>query len=305
MLKSIEGGFLVMEAWGRIITAMVTPFDEKGNFNIESAKKLAKKLVSEGTTAILAAGTTGESPTLTEEEKLILFSELKKALDVPVIANVGSNNTEQSAKFAEKVKETGVDGIMAVVPYYNKPNKTGLYAHFEEIAQAAGLPLLLYNVPGRTALNMDGDFILKLAEIPNVVSIKEATGDFDKISRVIREAPEGFSVYTGEDLLTLPVLAVGGYGVVSVASHVVGKQMSAMIESYLAGNIEKAQEIHLSLIPIYKSLFMTANPIPVKAALKIQGFEAGTVRLPLVDADETVIAKVTEDLQILAQEGGI
>lgn len=288
-----------MENWGRIITAMVTPFAENGELNIVGAKELARKLAAEGTTSILVAGTTGESPTLNEEEKLLLFTELKKTVDIPVIANVGTNNTEKSVEFAQKAKATGVDGIMAVVPYYNKPNNAGLYAHFEAIAQAAELPLLLYNVPGRTGLNMDGDLILKLAEIPNIVGVKEATGELDKVSRLVKEAPEGFSVYTGEDLLTLPVLAVGGYGIVSVAAQVVGKQMSDMIANYLAGNIDEAKNIHLSLIPIYKSLFMTANPIPVKAALKIQGFDAGPVRLPLVDADETVIAKLKEDLQNL------
>lgn len=288
-----------MKEWGRLMTAMVTPFDDKGNLNIEGAKALAKKLASEGTTAIVAAGTTGESPTLTDDEKLTLFTELKNAVDIPIIANVGTNNTGQSAELAEKVKGIGVDGVMAVVPYYNKPNKAGLYAHFEAIAQAAELPLLLYNVPGRTSLNMDADIILKIAEIPGVMGVKEATGEFDKISRIISEAPEGFSVYTGEDLLTLPLLAVGGYGVVSVAAHVVGKLMSSMIENYLAGNIEEAKKIHLALTPIYKSLFMTTNPIPVKAALKIKGFDAGTLRLPLVDADETVINKLKEDLDKL------
>lgn len=288
-----------MKEWGRIITAMVTPFNEKGELNIEGAKSLAKKLASEGTTAIVAAGTTGEGPTLTEDEKLTLFSELKKAVSIPVIANVGCNNTKKSAELAEKVRVTGVDGVMAVVPFYNKPNKAGLYAHFEAIAQAAKLPVLLYNVPGRTSLNMDDDTILKIAEIPYIMGVKEATGEFEKISRIISEAPEGFSVYTGEDSLTLPVLAIGGYGVVSVASHVVGKQMRSMIESYLSGDINKAKEIHLSLTPIYKSLFMTTNPIPVKAALKIQGFDAGTLRLPLVEADETVINKLKADLNNL------
>lgn len=288
-----------MKEWGRLLTAMATPFNKDGSLNLDGAKLLAKRLVSEGSSALVVCGTTGESPTLTEEEKLALFTAVKETVAVPVIANVGSNNTDNSAKLAEKARKAGMDGVMGVVPYYNKPNKAGLYAHFQAIAQSAQIPVLVYNVPGRTGSNMDGDTILKIAEIPYIQSIKEATAEFDKISRVVSEAPSHFSVYTGEDLLTLPLLAIGVYGVVSVAAHVAGKQMKAMIDYYVAGKVEEAKRLHLALTPIYKSLFMTSNPIPLKAALKITGFDAGPLRLPLVEADEEVVAVLEKDLEKL------
>lgn len=288
-----------MNDWGHLITAMVTPFDNEGRLDLEKAANLAKKLEKEGSSALVLAGTTGESPTLTDEERLALFATVKSAVQIPVIANVGSNNTKKSAVLAEKVRKTGIDGVMAVVPYYNKPNKQGLYAHYQAVAEAAQLPVMVYNVPGRTGLNMDADTLLQIAEIPNISCLKEATGEFDKISRIVKEAPVGFRVYTGEDLLTLPVLAIGGYGVVSVAAHVAGKQMKAMIDYYLTGRVKEAQRIHLGLIAIYNSLFMTSNPIPVKAALKLTGFDVGSLRLPLVEADETVREKLTQDLKNL------
>ncbi len=293
-----------MQQWGRLITAMATPFDQDGRLNIRGAVALAQKLVQEGTTALVLAGTTGESPTLTDEEKLELFVNVKKAVSVPIIANVGTNNTEKSAALAEKARKAGMDGVMAVVPYYNKPNRAGLVAHFEVIAQAAQLPVMVYNVPGRTGSNMDADTILRVADIPGIAALKEATGEFDKISYVLREAPPSFSIYTGEDALTLPVLAIGAYGVVSVAAHVVGKQMRAMIDHYIAGRVEEARKLHLALTPIYKSLFVTTNPIPLKAALKLTGFDAGPLRLPLLEADEAVVALLRKDLEELAKTEG-
>lgn len=294
-----------MRQWGRLLTAMATPFDQKGRLNIRGAVALARKLVQEGTTALVLAGTTGEGPTLADEEKLELFASVKEEVAVPIIANVGTNNTEKSAVLAEKARKAGMDGVMAVVPYYNKPNRKGLVAHFEAIAQAAQLPVMVYNVPGRTGSNMDAEAILRVAEIPGIAALKEATGEFDKISRVLRDAPQNFSVYTGEDALTLPALAVGAYGVVSVAAHVAGKQMRAMIDHYLAGRVEEARKIHLALTPIYKSLFVTSNPIPLKAALKLTGFDAGPLRLPLVEADEAVAALLRKDLAELAGMEGI
>jgi 4-hydroxy-tetrahydrodipicolinate synthase len=279
---------------------MATPFDREGKLNLAGAAELAKRLAGEGTTAVVLAGTTGESPTLSDDEKLALFETVKRNVGIPVIANVGSNNTEKSALLAQKAKETGIDGIMAVVPYYNKPNREGIYQHFKTIAQAAQLPLMVYNVPGRTALNLDAETILRIAKIPFVHSIKEATEDFGKISRVIREAPPHFKVYTGEDHLTLPILAIGGYGVVSVAAHVAGRQMKAMIENYLAGRVEKAKELHLALTPVYESLFLTANPIPLKSALRLCGFDAGSLRLPLVEASGEIVARLKADLQNLS-----
>lgn len=287
-----------MQKWGRLLTAMATPFKPDGEMNIKGAQELAKKLASEGSSALVIAGTTGESPTLSDEEKLELFAALKEAVTIPIIANVGSNNTMNSVKFTAKAKEVGVDGVMAVVPYYNKPNEEGLLAHFTAIAEAAELPVMVYNVPGRTGIDLNADILLKLAKIPNICCLKEATGDFTKISRLVKEAP-GFSVYTGEDLLTLPVLAVGAYGVVSVAAHVAGKQMKAMIDAYLAGHVIEAHKLHASLLPVYQTLFLTSNPIPLKAALKLQGFDAGGVRLPLVDANEELKEKLVNVLNAL------
>ncbi len=275
--------------WGRLITAMVTPFDREGKLDVKGAVTLANKLAKEGTTALVLAGTTGESPTLTKDEKITLFSEVKKNTTIPIIANVGTNNTEDSVKMAQEAVNAGVDGIMAVVPYYNKPNQAGIIAHYQAIAQAAQIPVMVYNVPGRPGLNLDAETILKLSELSHIACIKEATGDFDKISRILREAPADFLVYTGEDQLTLPVLSIGGYGVVSVASNIVSSRIKRMIDSYLAGEVVQAKEHHLALTPLYKSLFATANPIPVKAALKILGFDAGTLRLPLVEADDAIV----------------
>ncbi|MFZ5943562.1 MAG: 4-hydroxy-tetrahydrodipicolinate synthase [Bacillota bacterium] len=277
-----------MEKWGRLITAMATPFTNNGELNLEASVELAKKLEKEGSTALVLAGTTGESPTLSVTEKIQLINAVKRRVSIPIIANVGSNNTAKSVEFAISAGEAGADGVMAVVPYYNKPNKAGMIAHFQSIAQATQLPVMVYNVPGRTGSNMDLDTILELAKIPHIKAVKEATHELEKMSFIIKETKGKFSVYTGEDALTLPVLAIGGYGVVSVAAHIAGKQMKAMIESYLSGNIEKAKEIHLALSPIYKNLFLTSNPIPLKAALKIVGIDAGPVRLPLIDADESI-----------------
>lgn len=233
-----------------------------------------------------------------------MFTAVKREVKIPVIANVGSNSTKDSVRLAEKAALTGVDGVMAVVPYYNKPERRGLISHYSAIAAAAQLPVMVYNVPGRTGSNLDADTILELADIPAVSALKEATGEFAKISRVIKEKPPGFYVYSGEDLLTLPVLAIGGYGVVSVAAHVAGRQMKAMIELYLAGEVDKAHSIHLALTGIYESLFLTSNPIPVKAALKLSGFDAGPLRLPLVEAPEQVVRRLEEDLKGLSAVTG-
>lgn len=294
-----------MLEWGRLITAMATPFKADGSLNMEGAIALAKKLEIEGSTALVLAGTTGESPALEEEEKLALFTTIKQHVRIPIIANVGSNSTNESVLLAEKTRLTGVDGVMAVVPYYNKPERRGLISHYRAVADAAGLPVMVYNVPGRTGSNLNVDTILELAEIPAISALKEATSEFAKISEVIKEAPPEFYVYTGEDLLTLPILAVGGYGVVSVAAHVAGRQMKTMIEMYLEGRVEEARKMHLALIPIYQSLFLTSNPIPLKAALKLTGFDAGPLRLPLVEADEVIVRKLEEDLKLLPAAGGI
>lgn len=288
-----------MVEWGRLITAMVTPFDENLKVDYDKAVEIARYLVKEGSTALVIGGTTGEAPTLTDEEKLELFKALKEKVDVPIIAGIGTNSTEKTITLGKKVEECGVDGIMAVVPYYNKPNQEGIYRHFKAIAENVNLPVMLYNVPGRTGANMAFETVIRLSKISNIVALKEAGGDLDQAGRVLRGVDRDFKVYSGDDSLTLPMLSIGCYGVVSVASHVVGRKMREMIDSYLAGRVDEAAQIHLSLLPIFKDLFITSNPIPVKAALKLAGYDPGSLRLPLVEADEKVVEILKSDLKEL------
>jgi 4-hydroxy-tetrahydrodipicolinate synthase len=288
-----------MVEWGRLITAMVTPFDENLKVDYDKAVEIARYLVKEGSTALVVGGTTGEAPTLTDEEKLELFKVLKEKVDVPIIAGVGTNSTEKTIKLNKRVMECGVDGIMAVVPYYNKPNQEGIYRHFKAIAENVNLPVMLYNVPGRTGANMAFETVIRLSKISNIVALKEAGGDLDQAGRVLRGVDRDFKVYSGDDSLTLPMLSIGCYGVVSVASHVVGRKMREMIDSYLAGRVDEAAQIHLSLLPIFRDLFITANPIPVKAALRLAGYDPGSLRLPLVEADEKVVEVLKNDLKEL------
>lgn len=278
-----------MNNWGRIITAMVTPMHPNGEINYDKAKDLAKHLVERGSTALVINGTTGESPTVTSEEKLKLLSCVKEAVNVPVIAGVGTNSTAATIENALRTEEAGVDGLLAVVPYYNKPNQESLYAHFEAVAQATELPVMLYNVPGRTGANMTAETSAALSKIPNIVALKEASGNLVQLATVVRDAREGFLVYTGEDSQILPTLSVGGYGVVSVSAHVVCREIKYMIDNYLNGNVDEAMKMHLKLIDISDKLFMTANPIPVKAALNILGFDVGITRLPLAAPSDHVI----------------
>ncbi len=285
-----------MKSWGRMITAMVTPMDSVGEVDYEKAAQIAKKFVEEGTTALVVSGTTGESPTLTAQEKEKLFVVVKKAVNVPVIAGVGSNSTASSIENAKRAEETGVDGLLAVVPYYNKPNQESLYAHFSAIAQSTSLPIMLYNVPGRTGVNMTADTSIQLSRIANITALKEASGDLTQLASVVQGAGDDFAVYTGEDAQILPTLAVGGYGVVSVASQVVGPQISQMIESYLSGRVQEAASLHLKLMGICAKLFMTSNPIPVKAALNLLGCNVGSTRLPLAPATQEVIQTLRDEL---------
>jgi len=288
-----------MKEWGRLITAMITPFDQDLNVNYSKAVELAKKLINEGTTALVVSGTTGEAPTLTAEEKCELFKTLKREVNVPIIAGIGTNNTKATIEMGKKAMECGVDGALVVVPYYNKPNQEGLYAHFKAVAEEVNLPIMLYNVPSRTGGNMAAETSIALSKIPNIVALKEAAGNIDQTTKVVEGCSEDFLVYSGEDSLTLPTLCVGGYGVVSVASHVVGRQMSNMIDAYLAGNYKEAAKIHQSLSGIFDALFMTTNPIPVKAALNILGLEVGGLRLPLVEADFNVKERLKAEMKNL------
>ncbi|ASF28876.1 dihydrodipicolinate synthase [Bacillus amyloliquefaciens] len=273
---------------GNISTAMITPFDSKGNVDFQKLSTLIDYLLKNGTDSLVVAGTTGESPTLSTEEKIALFEFTVKEVNgrVPVIAGTGSNNTKDSIKLTKKAEEAGVDCVMLVTPYYNKPSQEGMYRHFKAIAEETSLPVMLYNVPGRTVASLAPETAIRLAEIPNISAIKEASGDLDAITKIIAETPEDFYVYSGDDGLTLPILAVGGRGVVSVASHIVGSDMQQMIKNYTNGQTATAALIHQKLLPIMKELFKAPNPAPVKTALQLRGLDVGSVRLPLIPLNE-------------------
>ncbi len=283
-----------MKDFGRVITAMVTPFHEDGSVNYEGAAELARHLVANGSDGLVVAGSTGEAATMTAEEKLKLFEVVLEAVGdrASVIAGTGSNDTMASVKFTQAAEKVGVHGALVVGPYYNKPTQEGFYQHFKTIAEATSLPIMLYNVPGRTASNIAPETVARLAEIPNIVAIKEASGNIEQATEIIRVTPADFKVYSGDDAMTLPLLAVGGEGIVSVAGHVVGNQIQTMIQAFLAGDIKKAQEINLAILPVFKAMFIVTNPIPVKTAVGLLGLPAGPLRLPLTAADDAVVAKL-------------
>lgn len=270
--------------FGRVSTAMVTPFDRKGNIDFQKATQLVNLLLSNGTDSLVVAGTTGESPTLSSEEKVALFRHVVRVVDgrVPVIAGTGSNNTYASIELTKKAQEAGVDAIMVVTPYYNKPNQEGQFQHFKAIAENTNLPVMLYNIPGRTAINTSVDTIVKLSKVPNIIAVKEASGSLDVMTEIIANTADDFSVYSGDDGLALPALSIGAKGVVSVASHIIGTEIQQMVSSYLNGENVAAAQLHQRLLPIMKSLFAAPNPAPVKTALQIKGLDVGSVRLPLV-----------------------
>lgn len=275
--------------FGRVLTAMVTPFDDNFQVNYPAAAKIAQYLAQNGTEAIVVAGTTGETPNLTKEEKLNLFKVVKEAVgdSCKVIAGVGTYSTRESIELVEKIAGHNLDGIMAVVPYYNKPSQEGLYEHFKAIAGATTLPMMLYNIPGRTVINLLPQTVMRLAEIPNIVSIKEAAGTMDQVSELRSKLPASFAVYAGDDSLTLPMLSLGSTGIVSVAAHLVGNQIRKMIDAYQVGDTKKALRWHLLLFPIFKGMFVATNPVPVKFLLNQIGLNAGGYRLPIVGPTPT------------------
>ncbi len=273
-------------ALNRIMTAMVTPFNDKMEVNYPEAEKLANYLIEHGSDGIVVCGTTGESPTVSAEEKIELFRTVKKAVGskATVIAGIGSYTTDGSINLARQAEKTGVDGLMAVVPYYNKPSQEGLYQHFRAIAEAISLPLMVYNIPGRTSINLLPETVLRLSEIPNITSIKEAAGSMDQVSEMRRILPEDFLIYSGDDSLTLPMLALGCDGIISVAAHVVGDEIKQLVDAWFNGDPQTALQWHLKLMPMFKGVFVTTNPVPVKYLLKKVGINAGGVKLPLVCA---------------------
>jgi 4-hydroxy-tetrahydrodipicolinate synthase len=291
--------------FGRVITAMVTPFTGDGSVNYAVAEELAAHLAARGSDGLLLCGTTGESPTLTREEEYQLFEVVKKAVgsQVKIIAGTGSNSTREAIEATREAAKLRLDGSLQVVPYYNKPPQAGLYEHFRAIAAACpDIPLLLYNIPGRTGQNLQPETVARLAEIDSIVGIKEASGSLEQACQIRRLTPASFAIYAGDDSLTLPLMTVGGVGVVSVASHLVGEQIQTMIRAFAEGNTALAREINLQLFPLFKVLFCTTNPIPIKAALNLQGWQVGGLRSPLLEIEPELqqkIASVLQDLSIL------
>ena len=291
-----------MVDFGRVLTAMVTPFKEDGSVNYDMAAQLAAYLANNGTDTLVVCGTTGESPTLTWEEEYQLFSVVLEAVDqkAKVIAGCGSNSTKEAIAATQKAAKIDIHGTLQVVPYYNKPPQAGLYQHFQAVAQASpDLPMLLYNVPGRTGQNLQPETVARLAEVKNIVGIKESTGNIDQVSEIRRLTPKEFQIYSGDDYMTLPLLAIGAKGVVSVASHLVGPKLQQMIQAFSSGQVQVATEIHLQLLPLFKALFATTNPIPLKQALKLLGWEVGSTRLPLWEADTFISQKLETVLKEL------
>lgn len=290
--------------FGRMIPAMVTPFDENRELDLNRVEELAVRLVEGGSDALIINGTTGESPTVFYPQKMELFRAVVSAVGgrVPVIANVGDNCTADTVDFARDVQKLGVDGFMCVVPYYNKPPQEGLYQHFRTIAGSVDLPIILYNIPGRCVVNMQVETTLRLAnDCQNVVAIKEASGDFDQIKAIIDAAPEGFDVYSGDDSATLDIMKLGGVGVISTIGNVAPARMKEIVDLCAAGNWEAAEAANQALMPLMNGLFETSNPILVKEALKLCGFPVGGVRLPLVDATP----EQSERLAAIMREVGV
>ncbi len=289
-----------MADFGRVLTAMVTPFDDAGSVDYAQSAALAKRLAGFGSDGIVVAGTTGESPTLTDDEKLRLVKTVKDAVGdrAVVVAGTGSNDTRHSIHLTREARRAGADAFLLVNPYYNRPSQDGLYAHFKAIAESTDKPCMLYNIPGRTGVNCAPETIAKLAEVPNIAAVKEASGSLDQASEIRRRTPETFDIYSGDDSLTLPILSVGGRGIVSVAAHLVGPDIQEMVHAHERGDARKALQIHLRLFPLFKVLFITTNPVPVKAALNLSGFRVGNPRLPLVEAT----AKEKEQIQAVLKE---
>lgn len=289
----------MMTELGRLLTAMVTPFDEEGGVDYEQMKRLSLALLDSGSDGLVVSGTTGERPTLTDEEQLKLFATVKEAVGDrgTVMAGTGSNCTREGVVMTRKAEQVGVDAILLVVPYYNKPTQEGLFSHFKAIAESTTLPCILYNVPSRTVTNLAPETVIRLSKIDNIAGIKEASGNLDQIAKIIAGTGKDFLVYSGNDSDTFPIIAMGGYGVISVVSHLAGKQMRDMIEKLINGKMTEAAEIHHRLLPLINTLFVTSNPIPIKFALNHLGFRVGKPRLPLTEPDEKSAAIIESMLK--------
>jgi 4-hydroxy-tetrahydrodipicolinate synthase len=287
-----------MTTFGRLLTAMVTPFSSDGEVDYARAKKLAVALLDSGSDGIVVSGTTGECPTLSIDEKLRLFAEVKSAVGSrgTVIAGTGNYNTAETIELTRQAEKAGVDACLLVVPYYNKPTQEGLYTHFKTIAGSTALPCILYNVPSRTVTNLNSETTVRLSKIDNIIGVKEASANLGQIADIIQKVDSDFLVYSGNDSDTLPILALGGYGIISVVSHIAGLQVRRMMESYLNGSLDEAARIHRALLPLVDALFVIGNPMPVKYALECTGFPVGKPRLPLTEPDEKTKAYIKDVL---------
>ncbi|MCQ2009002.1 MAG: 4-hydroxy-tetrahydrodipicolinate synthase [Sporolactobacillus sp.] len=274
--------------FGRLLTAMVTPFDEKGKVSLERTTDLIEHLIKTGSDGVVVAGTTGESPTLSHEEKLMLFEHVVRVVDgrIKVIVGTGNNNTKLSVDFSKEAAKLGVDAVMAVAPYYNKPNQAGLYAHYKAIAEHVDVPVIIYNIPSRSKVNISAETIIRLSQIDNIVAVKEASGNLDQMATIINGTKDDFHLYSGDDGLTLPILSIGGHGVISVSSHVIAPEMKQMISAFLDGRVSESAEQHRNMLPFMRELFAAPSPAPVKALLNKLGINVGSVRLPMVDLTE-------------------
>lgn len=293
-----------MVKFGKVLTAMVTPFNENLEVDLQKTQELAVRLIESGSDGVVVCGTTGESPTLSKKEKLDLFRAVVEAIGGKgtVIAGTGSYNTAESIELTKEAEKTGVDGILLVAPYYNKPSQEGLYRHFKEIAGSTSLPAIIYNIPGRTGVNISPDTMARLAEIENVVGVKESSGNLSQVSEIYEKTPSDFMIYSGDDALTLPILSVGGVGVISVAGHIAGRKINEMVTAFEQGEVAKAAEINASLGPLFRALFINTNPIMVKTACNLVGLKVGGLRLPLVEASEReteIMREVLKNLGLL------
>jgi len=274
-----------MKALGRLLTAMVTPFDARGAVDYGQAKKLALALIDSGSDGVVVAATTGESPTLSWDEEMRLFSEVKAAVGKrgDIIAYTGSNSSAEAVENTEKAEKIGVDGCLSVVPYYNKPTQEGIYQHFKTIAASTSLPIIMYNIPGRVVVNMSVETIARLSRIKNIVGVKEANGDMDHVAKTLEQAEKDFLIWSGNDNDTFHIMALGGYGTIGVATHLVGRQIKKMMDAILNSRLAEAAAIHRHLLPLVDALFIEPNPAPLKYALNHIGFNVGKPRLPLVE----------------------
>ena len=287
--------------FGRLLTAMITPFHPDGSVNHEAAAQVARHLVDTGSDGVVVTGTTGESPTLTTEEKLALYRTVLDAVGerAAVVAGTGNYCTRESIELTREAERVGVHGAMLVVPYYNNPPQEGLYQHFKAVAESTALPIILYNVPSRSPRNLEAATVVRLAEVANIVAVKEASGKLEQVAEIIARTPANFRVYSGDDSSTLPLMSMGAHGIISVAAHGAGRLIKQMIEAFVAGRPQEAAELHGRLLPFFQACFCTTNPIPIKAVVSLLGIPAGGVRLPLVPADEKVIATVRQAMQEL------